>query len=465
MTGTKTNCFARPCRPYIAYRAPRAICRFLQFVGQYLLKDHLGSTTVVASSAGGVLERYSYDAFGKTRNLNGSDTASTVMTMPSTRRGFTDHEMLPEIGGGMIHMNGRIYDPNLGRFMTADSVIPDPEDSQSYNRYSYVFNNPLTLTDPDGHCPVCIVILAVAGGVAASYTTTVVVAIAVGAVFGAMAAGVASDGDPRAMLQGAVIGGIMAGIGFQMAQGADAANHASNASIQVASLNPEEYSNFTGYASDGLPMFQLDSAVTTGTKIVEGSWGSAAGGTGTGIASAAGNVATSLYHATVPGAATMSSAVDYWQQGRYGWAAAYGIASVAEAGAAVLTLGQSQTLMVGTRTAVNASRGLQHLGGKGTTAYRSASGTPKSMTPRTKDLTGISAADSLENALPGLNQIIDTSKLRNLCAVCDNVSTGHVSIFPRDMSQMQGWMNSRGAAQVHPLTKELMDAVVGTVIK
>ncbi len=73
------------------------------------------------------------------------------MTMPSTRRGFTDHEMLPEIGGGMIHMNGRIYDPNLGRFMTADSHIQAAGYSQSYNRYSYILNNPLGGTDPSGH--------------------------------------------------------------------------------------------------------------------------------------------------------------------------------------------------------------------------------------------------------------------------------------------------------------------------
>ena len=119
-------------------------------VTKYLLRDHLGSTTVVTNSAGGVLERYSYDPFGKTRNLNGSDAASNVMTMPSTRRGFTDHEMLPEIGGGMIHMNGRIYDPNLGRFMTADPHVQAAGYSQSYNRYTYVFNNPLTGTDPSG---------------------------------------------------------------------------------------------------------------------------------------------------------------------------------------------------------------------------------------------------------------------------------------------------------------------------
>ena len=52
---------------------------------------------------------------------------------------------------GIIHMNGRIYDPNLGRFMQADPIIQFPDFSQSHNRYSYVLNNPLTYTDPSGY--------------------------------------------------------------------------------------------------------------------------------------------------------------------------------------------------------------------------------------------------------------------------------------------------------------------------
>jgi hypothetical protein len=86
-----------------------------------------------------------------------------------------------------------------------------------------------------------------------------------------------------------------------------------------------------------------------------------------------------------------------------------------------------------------------------------------SMTPRAVDQSGLSAADSLVNALPGKNQVIDTSKFVNLCAVCDNAATGHVSIRPTDMGQMQGWINSRGSSEIHPLTQELMNAVVGTV--
>ena len=48
-------------------------------------------------------------------------------------------------------MNGRIYDPTLGRFLQADPHIQAPENSQSFNRYSYVLNNPLSYTDPSGY--------------------------------------------------------------------------------------------------------------------------------------------------------------------------------------------------------------------------------------------------------------------------------------------------------------------------
>ncbi len=65
-----------------------------------------------------------------------------------TARGFTDHEHLD--GVGLIHMNGRVYDPIIGRFLTPDPWIQDPKNTQSFNRYSYVWNNPLRYTDPTG---------------------------------------------------------------------------------------------------------------------------------------------------------------------------------------------------------------------------------------------------------------------------------------------------------------------------
>ena len=53
---------------------------------------------------------------------------------------------------GLVHMNGRVYDPVVGRFMSADPTVPDPLDGQSFNRYAYVENNPLSAVDPSGYC-------------------------------------------------------------------------------------------------------------------------------------------------------------------------------------------------------------------------------------------------------------------------------------------------------------------------
>jgi hypothetical protein len=100
------------------------------------------------------------------------------------------------------------------------------------------------------------------------------------------------------------------------------------------------------------------------------------------------------------------------------------------------------------------------------TVYRSASGTPASMTPRPQDAKGLSASINLDSFPSGSKiQAIDTSKLTNLCAVCDNPKTGHVSISPKDTTQMQGWIDSRTSPNTHSLTQELMNAVTGVIKK
>jgi RHS repeat-associated protein len=115
---------------------------------RYFHKDGLGSITVITNEAGGVVERLSYDAWGRRRLPDGRDTAY-VISPESTHHGFTGHEHLDRLG--LVHMNGRIYEPVLGRFLSADPFIQGFDDLQSYNRYSYVNNRPLTLTDPSGY--------------------------------------------------------------------------------------------------------------------------------------------------------------------------------------------------------------------------------------------------------------------------------------------------------------------------
>lgn len=64
-------------------------------------------------------------------------------------RGFTGHEHLPSVFG-LIDMNGRMYDPVLGRFLSPDPYVQSPDYAQNFNRYAYCFNNPLVYTDPSG---------------------------------------------------------------------------------------------------------------------------------------------------------------------------------------------------------------------------------------------------------------------------------------------------------------------------
>ncbi|MDX1252252.1 MAG: hypothetical protein IDH49_08420 [Gammaproteobacteria bacterium] len=114
---------------------------------RYLHKDHLGSIDTITDETGKVVERLSYDAFGKRRQPNGQDAAN--LGAATTHHGYTGHEHLDSLG--LIHMNGRLYDPNLARFTQADPYIQNPANLQDLNRYSYVNNNPLKYTDPSGY--------------------------------------------------------------------------------------------------------------------------------------------------------------------------------------------------------------------------------------------------------------------------------------------------------------------------
>ncbi len=116
--------------------------------------DHLGSVSAITDHTGAVLQRLAYDPFGKRRNTNGSyDEFGTIVMdwsaqSGTTDRGFTGHEHLDDIG--LVHMNGRIFNPTLATFMQADPFVQDPGNLQNYNRYAYCFNNPLGCTDPSG---------------------------------------------------------------------------------------------------------------------------------------------------------------------------------------------------------------------------------------------------------------------------------------------------------------------------
>ncbi|HEY0974630.1 MAG TPA: RHS repeat-associated core domain-containing protein [Solimonas sp.] len=119
----------------------------LALATDYIFRDALGSVDVITDYLALVKERFSYEAFGERRRLNGTEAEGISGTF--TDRGFTNHEHLDELN--LIHMNGRVYDPQIARFTSADPFIQDPGNLQSFNRYSYVINNPLRYTDPSGY--------------------------------------------------------------------------------------------------------------------------------------------------------------------------------------------------------------------------------------------------------------------------------------------------------------------------
>ena len=115
----------------------------------YLHKDHQGSVIAVTDSTGHVVTQSIYDPFGKKTDVYLANKYATFVVSKVTERGYTGHKHLSHVD--IIHMNGRIYDPTLGRFLQADPFVQFPSNSQSYNRYSYVLNNPMSYTDPSGY--------------------------------------------------------------------------------------------------------------------------------------------------------------------------------------------------------------------------------------------------------------------------------------------------------------------------
>ena len=101
--------------------------------------------------------RLSYDVWGKRRVPNGAADPNGLLSGINTEHGYTGHEHMDEVG--LINMNGRVYDPLIARFMSADPSIQSPGNLQSYNRYTYGWNNPLNSSDPSGYCwgPTCFI--------------------------------------------------------------------------------------------------------------------------------------------------------------------------------------------------------------------------------------------------------------------------------------------------------------------
>ncbi len=199
----------------------------------YFVLDHLGSITVITDGGGAVIERLSYDAWGKRRNADGTALVCGALSS-STIRGFTGQEMMD--GACFINFNARVYDPSLGRFMSADPVTGTYYNLQILNRYSYVGNNPLSLTDPSGLCflgcfwnniifkaiaAVVVAILApevfaTIGGILGWTTTSAALAAAVNGGLAGGLAGFITSGNLKGAALGVLQGALFAGAGVEL---------------------------------------------------------------------------------------------------------------------------------------------------------------------------------------------------------------------------------------------------------
>lgn len=118
----------------------------------YPILDHLGSVAGILDSGGNQVVSESFDAFGQLRD--GTDWSGPpsgwdlYLIELNSRRGFTGHTMVGQMG--LIHMNGRVQDSVTGRFLSPDPYVTEPGNTQGFNRYSYVLNNPLSFIDPSG---------------------------------------------------------------------------------------------------------------------------------------------------------------------------------------------------------------------------------------------------------------------------------------------------------------------------
>ena len=102
------------------------------------LQDHLKGTAVITNSAGSVVESTTYYPYGQTRSggITSTDRAFTGQRLDST---------------GLYYYGARYYDPNIGRFVSPDTIVQNYRRPASFNRYAYAFDNPLKYTDPSGH--------------------------------------------------------------------------------------------------------------------------------------------------------------------------------------------------------------------------------------------------------------------------------------------------------------------------
>lgn len=179
----------------------------------YVCNDYLGSILALTDKNGQIVEERNFDPWGRLRNPD-DWSYDNISALSLIDRGFTGHEHMT--GFGLINMNGRLYDPLLGRMLSPDNYVQLPDYTQNFNRYAYCFNNPLVYTDPSGEF-VFTLLAALTGQWWA-------LPITIGADIGAFTGGIRGAQDPdvgfwKGAGRGTLVGGV--GGGLSMIGGAD----------------------------------------------------------------------------------------------------------------------------------------------------------------------------------------------------------------------------------------------------
>jgi len=325
----------------------------------YLHGDHLGSTVLTTDGEGQRVGEVRYAPYGATRWAWGN---------PSTAYRYTGQRW--EGGVGLYDYRARWYEPTLGRFVQPDTLVPEPENPQDLNRYTYVRNNPLKYTDPTGYCPRC-------------------VKKTVGA----------SDRDEAWRNE-----------------------HGWNLDCDSADFLAYAQKWFKIYSTpeieaqlwvqdimdvDNIP-FRVVAAEYYAREVLDILW--------------------------VP---TLSLALPEH------------IGNLAELRASGTFLGFTAKPGPKARTKI----------------YRSASGTPDSLTPRPgiDDVPGggLSFFDDVDH--PGIKRgkvvEVDSDLLKSLQVIHDNDPPGHVTVRPYTHEELVAWAATRGTGEIHPFTQELLNAV------
>jgi len=180
----------------------------------YYHADHLGSSNITTDRSGNVIQHHEYLAYGGERYSENNAAGHPEYNLTHQ---FTGQVLDDETG--LYYYNSRYYDPELGRFIQADTVTPSVADCQSLNRYSYCLNSPLNYTDPSGHFAWMVVLVAALEAGAAG--------AAIGAVAGGIISAITGGNVGAGILGGAVAGfvtGFGIGAGGQIAVGLHAAS-------------------------------------------------------------------------------------------------------------------------------------------------------------------------------------------------------------------------------------------------